>query len=810
MATHKPKGTACAGMSMRQPAGRWQDALPCGNGTLGAMVYGHVHHERILINHEALWFRTPKPELPDVSAHVPALRALLDAGHYRAARTLLWDRLKAANPALATPWVDPYHPAFDLELIHAPHAPFSFYRRRLDFATGVARVDWQAGGVAYGRDVFVSRADDLVVLRLRADRRGQVNVTLRLCQHLVANWDDNWFEGALKRETIPLAFESRAAADTLTLIGRYTEGTPVVAGGMFGGLAQVRIRGGTCTVIDDALRVSGADEILVRLAVFANTPATGALPALREYLAACPDRYPVLERRHVRLHGALFARAQLTLAPDDDTPNEDLLARAYDSQESSPLLARLYAYGRYLLIGSSRPGGWPANLQGVWNGNYFPAWSADYHNDENVQMCYWQALAGNLPELLLPYVSYYERHLADWRENARKVFGCRGVLAPIAQATDGRLHPGVWLNWTAGAGWIAQLLYDYWLFTGDRVFLRNRVVPFLTAVAEFYEDFLTEGPDGWLRFAPSLSPENSPAIANPSIVVVNATMDVAVAREVLGHLCAATAALRLPPARAAAWRGLLARLPPYATNADGALKEWLHPDLADNYHHRHLCHLYALFPGCEINMEDTPALFAAARTAVEKRLVVGLHSHAGWSFPHMACIYARLGEGDRALDCLTLLMRGCVGPNLFTYHNDWRGQGLSVYWGFGGLPPFQIDANMGLAAAVQEMVLQSRPGFIALLPAVPSAWATGAMRGLRIRGGGVVSLRWDRRTLSAELTPDHAGAFILRTPGRLRVAACAGVRVGRRWTANGYAYAEVEAPRGGRVLRLVAHRVPVR
>jgi alpha-L-fucosidase 2 len=783
---------SATGMSLRQPAARWQDALPCGNGTVGAMVYGNIHHERVLINHEALWFRTAKPEVPDVSEHVPALRRLLDAGRYGEARTFLWDHLAARNPALKAPWVDPYHPAFDLEMVHAPHGPFTHYRRRLDFATGVACVEWRAAGVTYTRETFVSRADDVVVMRVRASRRGHLHASLRLCQHEVANWDDNWFEQWLTKETIPLAFEAGATDGELRILGRYTPGTPALAGGEFGGLATIHIRGGGARVQGDAVVIDGADELVLRLRVFAEGPARRQWAAARTALAALPTRYPALLARHTRLHRPLFARTRLSLGPMAESPIDELLAAAQDGRVPPTLLSILFAYGRYLLISSSRPGGWPANLQGVWNGNYFPAWSSDYHNDENIQMCYWPALAGNMAEVLLPYVDYYERHLADWRENARRVFGCRGILAPIAQATDGRLHPGAWLNWTAGAGWIAQLLFDYWRFTGDRAFLRTRALPFLREVAAFYEDFLVEDENGQYQFAPSLSPENVPDIADRSIVVVNATMDVAVAREVLRHLCEACGELGLEAESVVRWRGMLAKMPAYAVNEDGALKEWLHPALKDNYHHRHQSHLYPLFPGTELNQEETPALFAAARTAVEKRLVVGLHSQTGWSFAHMANIYARLGEGDRALECLELLARACTGPNLLTYHNDWRGQGLSLFWGFKGAPPFQIDANLGLTAAVQEMLLQSRAGFVALLPALPRDWRHGALEGMRARGGITVGVRWEGRSLRATLRADRGQVVTLRLPGPLRPAASRGLRVRRQWRAHGHHYAEVE------------------
>ena len=403
----------------------------------------------------------------------------------------------------------------------------------------------------------------------------------------------------------------------------------------------------------------------------------------------------------------------------------------------------MFEFGRYLLICSNRPGGWPANLQGIWNGDYAPAWNSDFHNDENIQMNYWQALPGNLPEATLPFFDYFERHMDDFRENARKLYGCSGIYVPIAQTTHGLAFPSVWAHWISAAGWLAQLFYDYSLFTGDREFLAERAVPWLREVAQFYEDFLFEGPDGRLVFSPSISPENTPPGEGMNLLTINATMDIAICREVLGNLCDACESLDVEQDGVARWRAMLAKLPEYEVNEDGALREWLHPMFRDNYHHRHQSHLYPLFPGVEITEETHPELYEACRIAVEKRLVIGLTSQTGWSMAHMAGIYARLGQGDRALECIEILTRSSTGPNLFTYHNDWRDMGLSLT-GWGKHPPFQIDANFGVTAAMLEMLVFSKPGLIKLLPAIPEGWTQGRAHGIACRGGITLDLEWDR------------------------------------------------------------------
>lgn len=716
-------------MTMFQPAWRWEDALPVGNGELGAMLFGRVTLETVLLNHKHLHVPVEKPTMPDVSMHLAEWRDLLGANRFVEAETFLVEKLTAGGLERRAA---AYQPAGAIFVDQEPNEPFRDYRRGVDFQTGAARVEWTDGPVRFRRELSVSRADDVIVLSLESDTPGAIRCTVRL--------------GAFRPETLgagsrrsgvdpELSFRAEVVNQDLRLTGTFHDGST------FGSLGRCILTGGAVEVDGDKLHIRGADRAVILVKQFVAEPAEAAFAQLAAQLAAI-DPDAAIARSHIA-HRELFDRMRLSLADGDDgtATNEDLLRDGYNGDVPVAMVERMFDFGRHLLISSSDADGWPANLQGVWNGRYDPPWCSDYHNDENIQMNYWQALGGALPEAALSLVTYFEHFLDDFRENARKLYGCRGIWIPISMTTHGLADPSLWVAWTAAAGWLAQHVYDVFLFTGDRDYLRDRALPLLKEVAAFYEDFLTTGADGKLQSAPSVSPENRPGRVPISLVNRNAAMDFAVIREVLCHLCDGCELLGIDAVGVARWREMLAKLPDYVVNEDGALAEWIDPDLPDNYRHRHLSHIYGLFPGWSITAETQPELYEAVRVAVEKRRVVGQTSQSGWSLAHMANIYARLGDGDRALGCLEILCRACVGDNLLTYHNDWRGQGLTLEWPIGRV--FQIDANLGIAAAVLEMLVFSGDGMVKLLPALPGKWPVGCVEGLRCRGALTVSIQWD-------------------------------------------------------------------
>ncbi|OZB98660.1 glycoside hydrolase N-terminal domain-containing protein [Paenibacillus sp. XY044] len=714
---------------------KWREALPAGNGITGAAVYGGVHLETVMLTHGGLWWQSRTPELPDVSGRLGEMRRLMMEGQEALAENVLIDGLKEQgyDPVMAVPL-----PLGDLNLSMEVSEGFKDYSRELDMETGEITVRWQDGHTHYERALFVSRTDDLIVYSLRSSGPDSISAKIGLDLH---------HRGDVRRPpgrpeaSLPTGSESGSDGEFIWYAACHDNGSD------FGAVVRVVATDGRISSSGSESVLEEASKALILVKLFVHEPREAAWKRLKRELAAEHRSYDELRQPHMEEHGGLFHRMTLSLdAPGRDASNEELLLEAYRGEAPLAMLEKMWAYGRYLLIASSREGGDPCHLYGLWCGEYRGFWAFHMAN-ENLQMIYWQALAGHMPELLLPVFDYVERQMDDYRGNARRIYGCRGIWIPAPTAPDSGLlktiAPHI-IHWTGAAGWIAQHYYDYYLYTGDREFLRNRALPFLREAALFYEDFLITGDDGLYISFPSNSPENRPGngAGGPKGTTMNATMDFAIAKEVLTRLVEGAAQEGLYAEEMAGWKGMIAKIPPYQVNADGAVREWMHPAYEDQYHHRHQSHLYPVFPGKEVTHEKDPGLFAAFVTAVRKRLVVGLKEQTGWSLAHMSNLYARMGEADKALECLDLLGRSAVMNNFFTLHNDWRGMGvgLDMEWA-----PFQIDANMGLTAAVQEMLLYSDPSVIRILPALPDRFQSGNAAGMLACGGYEVDIAWDRK-----------------------------------------------------------------
>lgn len=790
------------GLTMITPAEQWREALPSGNGTIGALVYGTIAREQVIFNHNELWYRGRVTDIPDLSSELPVLRQLLLEGKYWEANEHYRSKMreKEFNASNAT-----YHPAFDMILTSELEHLFEDYSRTLDFESGEVDVRWRDGDIRFSRRLFVSIPDSISVMSIKADKKGAVSGQLSLELHD--------FRDAILRTGEPFdpGFTYKTTTD-----GDYIEFTADGSdGGEYGGVVRVIVKNGSTRSGQEAVSYKDADEVLLLVGIYANEESASAIPRLKKNLSAIEGDYEDLLSRHKALHSEKFNSMgiKLNLTDKRDTPNEFLLLDAYQNPASTELLEKLFDYGRYLLISSSTAGGYPANLQGIWNGDYRPPWGSLLGINENLQITYWQALPGNLKTSMMAFYDFFDGYMDDFRYNAKQLWGCRGIYIPPFMSPESGIMrhtaPHV-VYWSDAAGWLASFYYDYYLFTGDEKFLENRAIPFMKEVALFYEDFIVKDEQGKNMFMPSQSPENQPSempAANPqegwkkgTKVQINSTISIAISKEVLSNLIASCELLGTEKKGVKRWKKLLADMPEYQVNEDGAMKEWLHPDFKDNYEHRHMSHIYPLFPGFEITEEESPELYEACRTAIDLRLTVGLSSQTGWSLAHMANIWARLGEGDKAIETLNILSRCSLGQNLFTYHNDWRHMGATMSHFYGRSAPFQMDANFGISAAITSMLCSSDPNILRLLPALPSGWTSGEFHDVLTRTGTRVSAKWDmdKNAIELTLTAERNTSFDLKFPGEIAQIECSNPKVLGE-SAYGEAYQNVRLDKGEQI-----------
>lgn len=747
----------------------WREALPSGNGVVGAAAYGGVQEETVMIQHNELWHAGIRSPLPDVSHTLRETRQLIDEQQYAEASWLLANELRQQGyeASLAKPL-----PVADLRVHMACRDGFKNYRRRLDMETGEVMVSWRDGIKERQRRLFVSRADDMIVCEIGGEGEPfDVRIGLDLHVDGRSSWPTEEMKAsrAVQIDGEYMMYAATNEADgkdygivmrVLPACAKYTDRTQARGeSDSDSAMALFRITGQPGT--PEVMQIERTNGVLLLLRVFVRGEREREWQRIRDNLDAVTEDYETLLARHVAIHRPLFQSVSIDLgARDDDRSNEELLLEAYEGAAPAALIEKMWAYGRYLFISAVRPDGLPCALYGLWGGDYRAQWS-HYMANENVQMMYWHIYAGGLAELAPSLFHYYESLMDDFRENARKLYGCRGIFVP-AGTTPGMGLPNqvvpVIMNWSGAAGWLAQHYYRHVQYTGNLDFLRKRALPFMREVAAFYEDFLVMGDDGLYRMYPSVSPENTPGnfmpepgrkLDHPMPTTVNATMDIAIIRELFTHLIEGSRQAGMYGDDLPLWEAILERLPKYQINEDHAMREWMHADFADHYSHRHLSHLYPVFPGQEVTRENHPDLFAACAEAVERRLIVGLSAQSGWSLAHLANTYARLGEGDRALECLDLLARSCVLNNFFTLHNDYRNMGICLSH---RNAPVQLDANLGWVSAVQEMLLYADPSIVKLLPALPKTWSHGHVRGLRFHTG-MANFSWDvaRGVFQAEL-----------------------------------------------------------
>ncbi|MFI6831344.1 glycosyl hydrolase family 95 catalytic domain-containing protein [Kribbella sp. NPDC050241] len=717
----------------RTPAPDWFEALPLGNGHLGAKVFGRVGAERIALNLDDVWSGDGPRELtvadgPEVLADVR--RLLLEDG----------DRLAATERtrALQGPLVESYQPLADL-LIEAPGEPQD-YRRSLDLRTGIAAVDYTVDGVRFRRETYVSTPDQVMVWTITADRPGAIDLDLSLeSEHPVRVEVADGTYGVVGHAPSDLTIEYRQSPDPI----RYRDGHGVG----FGVALRVDSLGGAVDVTDAGVAVRGADSVTVLLSA-ASTFAGWSVPPGRDPLVALREAIGVLDAvaldklrgRHVEDHVALYDRAELVLGEPGELPTDERIKAVAAGGNDPDLVALMFGFGRYLLMASSRPGTQAANLQGIWNTDRRPMWASDWTNNINTQMNYWPADLTGLGECFDPLTDLLEGLATSGAQTARILYDAPGWVshhnADIWRATwpvgEGGDDP-VWSMCATCGVWLTAHLMEHYRFQQDLGFLRDRAYPLIAGAAEFVLSMLVEDGDGRLQFIPSTAPEHHFVLPSgeKASVDLTSTYDIWLIRELFANLHEAEEVLGLCSelaVRAAAARD---RLPAVRITPDGRLFEWPTDWPPSEPDHRHQSHLYGLYPGAEIDPARTPELAAAARASLELRTAGA--TNGGWTAAWLVALWARLFDPEKAAEVIRDYLSRLVSDNLL--HRD------------GDI--FQIDANFGMTGCIPELLIQSHTDTIRLLPALPADWPDGSFRGLRARGGLSFDVSWSGGRLTA-------------------------------------------------------------
>lgn len=735
------------------PAESWNSALPIGNGRIGAMVFGNPEQEELQLNEETISRGSPYNNYnPKARGVIADIRSLIfadniDSAQAVAGRCILADRTLGRGGA--------YQPAGSLHLRFPGHKGYTHYRRTLDLSRAVSTVSYRVGKVEYRQEAFTSFTDQLLIVRLTASKRGSISLS-----------------ASLSYPELPVT--TKASGNTLTMEGTTIEAAKAVPGKLrFMVSARVDNKGGKLVQRGDSVTVSGADEVTVYVAMatnFVNYHDISASPADRiaAYMRNAGKPYAEARAAHEAYYKRLFDRVSLRLDPDGDNDYSGKTTRerisGFGKGNDLRLVETYFQFGRYLMICGSQPGTQPMNLQGIWNGRTNPAWRCRYTMNINTEMNYWPAEVCNLSEMHEPLVGLIADLSEAGRQSASLMYGCRGWTAHhntdlwrMTGAVD-KVYSG---NWPMAGAWLCQHLWTKYIYSGDRRFLR-RVYPYMKGAAEFLVDYLCTDPrTGYEVVCPSVSPENSPKSRKGKNLLAGITMDNQLVFDLFSHVAAASGVLGCDSLFADTLVSLRSRLTPLRIGRFGQLQEWAEDWDSPTDHHRHVSHLWGLYPGNSISPTHSPEAFEAVKTSLVHR---GDPS-TGWSMGWKVCLWARLLDGDHAWrlikDQLRLVPDSVMGGSPGgTYANM-----------FDAHPPFQIDGNFGCTAGIAEMLVQSHDGFVSLLPALPAEWSDGEVSGLRAVGGFVVErMAWkDGRLTEARIRSTVGGNLRLRLDGKLKV-----------------------------------------
>lgn len=722
---------------LTKPARYWDDGLPIGNGRLGAMVMGKTNEETIFINEETIWYGKDRcRKNPDTRKYLEEIRTLLFAGKAEEAQFL------AKMAVTSTPkYMTPYQPAGDMRIcFQGHHGARSEYKRSLNLEKAIAEVSYKMDGCSYKREHLVSRKYQVLAVKLTTDHPEGMTLSVNMSRK---------------------PFEQNTEKIDAHTVCNYGECGP---GGIryFTGI-RLAAKDAEVQTIGDFAFTKNAGEVWIYLACGTDFADPDYRAHVLERLDAAEKAgFEKIREEHLKDYSRLYGRMELSLGKGQlpDQPLNELLDEVKEGKEENLtiLTEYLFHFARYLMISSSYDCLLPANLQGIWNGEYVPPWQSEFTININTEMNYWMAEKAGLPECHLPLLAHVKRMVPKGQETAKALYGCRGFVAHHNTNIWGNTDPeGIFDAspvWSAGAAWLSLHFYEHYRYTLDREFLRTEALPVMRESIRFYEDYLTENPEGYLVTGPSVSPENTyrSKAGQVGALCMGPAMDMEILHQLFNEYLEGCEILGLSEEESDAdkIREILRKLAPVRLTGDGRIMEWQEEYEEMEPGHRHISHLYALHPGYEIT-EETPALFKGARKTLETRLAHG-GGHTGWSCAWITCFYARLKDGEGVWENIKKLLSECIKDNMLDTH-----------------PPFQIDGNFGVAEAVLESLAQSHSGYLEFLPALPKMWQEGRVKGMMLRGGIRADFAWrEGRLTELSLTAKEDTEATIRIEGKNR------------------------------------------